>query len=290
MFRLILSLISVLIIVCKSFASNEFVTRKYTTLDGLSQNDVQCIYQDSKGFIWLATNDGLNRFDGYEFKVYGYQSNGFNSNLIVCIDEDSHGNLWIGTADRGVFLFNSVKNEFVSLNLGHSGIDKNFTCDKILVDSKDRVWFHSSDESIYLVNYDFQNGKINTVLRSTLKLPYISDIIEIDNTIMLSSEDGLYECNVDGDELLLNKLLGCPIASAIVISSSQILYSNLENHQLCLYDKHTCKVSTLLENCDIRKMVYKNKRLFYATTSTVNVLKTTGYCYIFLQLSANCSS
>ena len=98
---------------------------------------------------------------------------------------------------------------------------KIFTFDKILVDSKDRVWFHSSDESIYLVNYDFQNGKINTVLRSTLKLPYISDIIEIDNTIMLSSEDGLYECNVDGDELLLNKLLGCPIASAIVISSSQ---------------------------------------------------------------------
>ena len=87
---------------------------------------MQCIYQDSKGFIWLATNDGLNRFDGYEFKVYGYQSNGFNSNLIVCIDEDSHGNLWIGTADRGVFLFNSVKNEFVSLNLGHSGIDKKF--------------------------------------------------------------------------------------------------------------------------------------------------------------------
>ena len=78
------------------------------------------------------------------------------SNLIVSIDEDSHGNLWIGTADRGVFLFNSVKNEFISLNIGHIGIDKNFTCDKILVDSKDRVWFHSSDESIYLVNYDFQ--------------------------------------------------------------------------------------------------------------------------------------
>ena len=49
---------------------------------------------------------------------------------------------------------------------------------------------------------------------------------------MLSSEDGLYECNVDGDELLLNKLLGCPIASAIVISSSQILYSNLENSSI----------------------------------------------------------
>ena len=272
MFRLILSLISVLFIVCNSLASNEFVTKKYTTLDGLSQNDVQCIYQDSKGFIWLATNDGLNRFDGYEFKVYGYQSNGLTSNLIVSIDEDSHGNLWIGTADRGVFLFNSVKNEFISLNIGHIGIDKNFTCDKILVDSKDRVWFHSSDESIYLVNYDFSNGKINTVLKSTIKLPYISDIIEIDNTIMLSSEGGLYECSVHREKLQLNKLLDSPIAAAIVISSSQILYSNLENHQLCLYDKHTCKVSTLLENCNIRKMVYKNKRLFYATTSTVSVL------------------
>ena len=56
MFRLILSLISVLFIVCNSLASNEFITKKYTTLDGLSQNDVQCIYQDSKGLYgWLQT-------------------------------------------------------------------------------------------------------------------------------------------------------------------------------------------------------------------------------------------
>lgn len=272
MFRLILSLISVLIIVCKSFASNEFVTRKYTTLDGLSQNDVQCIYQDSKGFIWLATNDGLNRFDGYEFKVYGYQSNGLNSNLIVCIDEDSYGNLWIGTADRGVFVFNTVNNEFVSLNLDLDGTDRNFTCDKILVDSKDRVWLHSSDESIYLVNYNFPKGKIDSVLKTMDKLPYISDILEIDNTIMLSSEDGLYECKAHGKELHIDKLLDAPIATAIVISSSQILFSNLQTHQLCLYDKHTYKVSTISENCDIRKMAYNNRRLFYATTNTVNVL------------------
>ena len=55
---------------------------------------------------------------------------------------------------------------------------------------------------------------------------------------MLSSEDGLYECSVHRERLQLNKLLDSPIAAAIVISSSQILYSNLENHQLCLYDKH----------------------------------------------------
>ena len=63
---------------------------------------------------------------------------------------------------------------------------------------------------------------------------------------MLSSEGGLYECSVHREKLQLNKLLDSPIAAAIVISSSQILYSNLENHQLCLYDKHTCKVKHLV--------------------------------------------
>ena len=44
--------------------------QRYGVDDGLSQTTIRDLYQDQKGFVWLATQDGLNRFDGYEFRVY----------------------------------------------------------------------------------------------------------------------------------------------------------------------------------------------------------------------------
>jgi len=70
--------------------------------DGLSQSTINCIYQDHRGFIWIGTDDGLNRYDGYEFTVYKYDpkdSNSLSDNLIQSIFEDASGVLWVGTSD-----------------------------------------------------------------------------------------------------------------------------------------------------------------------------------------------
>jgi signal transduction histidine kinase/ligand-binding sensor domain-containing protein/DNA-binding response OmpR family regulator len=67
---------------------------------GLSNNTVRSIFQDHNGFIWLGTFDGLNRYNGYECKVYRHQLNDANSlvhNFILSITEDSVHNIWIGT-------------------------------------------------------------------------------------------------------------------------------------------------------------------------------------------------
>ena len=69
--------------------ANGYVIKSLPTLNGLSQNDVQCLFQDSQGFVWAATNDGLNRYDGYVFRTYGINDSGLTSNLILTIDEDS---------------------------------------------------------------------------------------------------------------------------------------------------------------------------------------------------------
>lgn len=73
-----------------------------TIEDGLAQATVERIYQDSRGYIWIGTYDGLNRYDGKDFKVYRYEEDSQNSiasNTIIAIEEDNNGYLWVGTAN-----------------------------------------------------------------------------------------------------------------------------------------------------------------------------------------------
>ncbi len=78
-------------------------TRKFSHLtidDGLSQNTMNCIYQDSNGFMWFGTQDGLNRYDGYDFTILRHEpsdSNSLSHSWIWDIFEDSNQNLWIAT-------------------------------------------------------------------------------------------------------------------------------------------------------------------------------------------------
>jgi signal transduction histidine kinase/ligand-binding sensor domain-containing protein/DNA-binding response OmpR family regulator len=73
--------------------------------EGLSQSNITCILQDTRGFIWFGTRDGINMYDGYHFTVYKNDANDTNSlshNFIKCIIEDEKGDLWIGTWGGGV--------------------------------------------------------------------------------------------------------------------------------------------------------------------------------------------
>lgn len=86
----------------------------YTVNQGLSQSVIHSIYQDTRGFIWVGTQDGLNRFDGYSFIKFLHNPNDTNSlsdNWVYNITEDSDGNLWIGTR-QGLCRFNYDRNSF----------------------------------------------------------------------------------------------------------------------------------------------------------------------------------
>lgn len=88
---------------------------RITTADGISQNYVVCAYQDSKGFMWFGTQDGLNRYDGYNFKVYKHIPNdktSLSENWIWNIYEDSKGYLWIGTFGGGACRFDRITETF----------------------------------------------------------------------------------------------------------------------------------------------------------------------------------
>jgi signal transduction histidine kinase/ligand-binding sensor domain-containing protein/AraC-like DNA-binding protein len=93
--------------------------------EGLSRSWVKCIYQDRAGFLWVGTSDGLNRYDGYDFKIYKYNPgdvNSINSNNVNVIFEDSKGNLWVGT-QQGLNIYKRDFDHFESLDLIHNYID-----------------------------------------------------------------------------------------------------------------------------------------------------------------------
>ena len=73
--------------------------------NGLSQNSVYSILQDDEGYLWFATEDGLNRYDGYSFKIYNHDTKDVNSisnDRIRVIFKDSKGNIWVGTNGGGL--------------------------------------------------------------------------------------------------------------------------------------------------------------------------------------------
>lgn len=85
-----------------------------TTSEGLSQGYVYDILQDKDGFMWFGTKDGLNRYDGYSFKVYtydSYNSNSITNNNVNRLFEDSKGRLWVST-DEGINIYDKRKNVF----------------------------------------------------------------------------------------------------------------------------------------------------------------------------------
>ena len=96
--------------VVKQAAGQPFPIRHLGINQGLSNNSVRCIYQDHGGFMWFGTYDGLNRYDGYDFKVFRKQLSDTNSlphNYITAIGEDHHNNTWIGTS-QGASFYNNL--------------------------------------------------------------------------------------------------------------------------------------------------------------------------------------
>lgn len=84
-----------------SFGQERFYFSNLNVKDGLSQSTITAIYQDQEGFLWFGTSNGLNRFDGYEFKIYQKKHlnrNSLSHNHILQISQDAENNLWILTS------------------------------------------------------------------------------------------------------------------------------------------------------------------------------------------------
>ena len=106
-----------LIYVIELFSQADIIKFDHISLEqGLSQNSVFCIIQDQKGFMWFGTEDGLNRYDGYEFEIHKndlLNHASISDSYILSIHEDRAGIIWIGTDGGGLNKFDKNKKKFV---------------------------------------------------------------------------------------------------------------------------------------------------------------------------------
>ena len=124
-----------------------------TTNDGLSQSYVAEILQDRRGFMWFATRDGLNRYDGNSFVVYKHNPNdpaSLSANYIWDLMEDDHGYLWIATDSGGVNKFDPTTERFVRYR--HDPNNANSisgdSVETIARDSRGHLWFGTEDNGL----------------------------------------------------------------------------------------------------------------------------------------------
>jgi signal transduction histidine kinase/ligand-binding sensor domain-containing protein len=108
--------------------AHPFGHQSWSTENGLPQNSVHRIFQSQDGYIWIATEDGVARFDGIDFKIFNHENTpAFTSNDTCCLAQDSTGTLWIGTSDglvqyaAGTFRHYPIPDAILSLNTGDDG-------------------------------------------------------------------------------------------------------------------------------------------------------------------------
>lgn len=131
--------------------------RNYQVENGLSHNSVWAIVQDSEGFMWFGTNDGLNRFDGKDFRIYRKRQNdslSIGHNFIHCIKEDSRNRLLVGTRS-GAYLYDRVNDNFKQIKI-EGNRQKDVNVNAIMEDLHGNIWIACHGEGLYQLNAELK--------------------------------------------------------------------------------------------------------------------------------------
>lgn len=190
------NLITALLILCQT-VTGQRQNIKFSNIsaeDGLSTVNINCIFQDSRGILWIGTGDGLNKYDGYKFTVYnvvGKNENDITTNNIHAIAEDRDGNLWLTTEGAGLAVLNRALDKIIDLD----DLDSASVLNAIVFDEDDNLWVGSRGNGLGL--YDRHTNKytfytFNEKNSNSISSNYINDILlDSDQNLWVTTTGGL---------------------------------------------------------------------------------------------------
>lgn len=207
--------------------------RTYTTKDGLLSNVINCLYQDSQGYIWIGSAEGLTRYDGRTFKNYT-PAEGLPFNAISDIIEDktSPGTLWIATQGGGLGMFrNEVFQRFL-LDTGYNALNVS----GLVQDNSNQIWC-ATGNGIYI----FNKGNIQKFAPEKFSASIIDIAFEGDSILWASELSALHRIGIKSYRDLKYDL---PIDDSIVPYSTPLFMGG----DMKLWVGHTNGTITLFEN------------------------------------------
>ncbi|NND32523.1 MAG: hypothetical protein HKN76_08025, partial [Saprospiraceae bacterium] len=175
----------------------------FTTADGLSNSWISDIHQDRYGFMWFATQYGLNRFDGSGFTYFTYaadDTSGLAANWVLNIAEGIEDRLWIGTYCSGLSSYHLKTHKFTKHFYNYeqpvNSILRNVNT--TFIDSSGCLWMGTS--LVHTQRYDIKKDQLTDF--HILKNLDLTDIVEDSDNIWLGTKSGLYRYHKESDKIL----------------------------------------------------------------------------------------
>ncbi|MCX6258624.1 MAG: ATP-binding protein [Bacteroidia bacterium] len=249
---IILSII--FLFVYQPFAQNSNIKLEHIGIDnGLSQGFITSMTQDSAGFMWFGTNDGLNRYDGYNFITY-YSSSTISSTIsnsqITNLVVDKNKHLWIGTYN-GLNYFDQNTGNFIRYFKKTPG-NISYKVSTLLADEKGNIWFSYSNDS-YLNCFNPKTGELNSI--ALVMDDEKSKVAERESTLQ--------------DNILY--------ASSLLLSTNHQVWIGTNKGTLLAYDTRRNQIVrniSLKNRSTITRIIEDNDKTLWV--STINA----GFCHI----------
>ena len=201
----VLKFILILMIVPVTSIAQDLKFKHLGSDQGLSQVSVQSIIQDSDGFMWFATQDGLNRYDGFHFKVFKnnpIDKNSISSNVIYSLFEDEDGLIYVGTKETGLSVYNRYTETFTNYKPGKKKTDlPSPAVRSICAASKDELLIGTEDG---LAIFNKKTKTFETVKpENSDKVFYIMKVFKTSHGKLLIAAPryGIYEYNASSKKL-----------------------------------------------------------------------------------------
>lgn len=256
--------------------------------DGLSQNTVQSVMQDSRGFMWLGTEDGLNLYNGYNFKIYRPGPGNENSlvnNFVNAIAEDSTGSLWIAT-NNGVSQFNILLDSFINYHAHQMENITQFSGTDIAIDKNNHVWIATKNNGIVKIltkEKKIQVYKYNEETPHSISSNQLISIHYNNEYIWGLTADGkLNTCHIDSTRFRKHGLQQDKISSIQFVNDQLILLST-NNGAFYHFNIHNTAFSLLKELSNAKLGNHKITQLLIGPKGHTWIGTDGGGLYVFDQ-------
>ncbi len=171
---------------------NKILFNRLDVNNGLSSNEVSCIYKDTQGFMWFGTGAGLARFDGYEFKTFRHEVNGslFSEAFILKLTETKDGRLWITYQDDRISIFDPYKRSFQTVAEYCTSMNLSNSINSVFQDKEYKLLF--VDDNNKLCKYDYTTGETKSI-QTDPEEGFVCDVAEKGNAFYLVYNSGTIE-------------------------------------------------------------------------------------------------